>query len=393
MIKSIRIQSFKSHVDQTIELGLVNVFVGPNGSGKSNLLEAIGLASASAWGQVDDQTLLLRGVRPGVERLYKSGFKDEPTPSSIDLTVKTEGASYTVGLHIPAGASESSWAYKTESLKEGGKVKSGYSPRSAERLPASRGKAALKRIALANGTPAAELLDALAGFCIYEPNTRCLRNLVQDPNPREPVGLMGGRLAEAVDEILKVKDKAFHRVVNDIFGMVQWASAFGTKKPGEIPLSRSVATTGTLLGFRDKFLKDSQNWLSGYDASEGALYLLFTAVLLLHAKSPKFFAIDNADHGLNPRLVRRLFECICDWTLKAEAPRQMILTTHNPLVLDGLKLQDDRIRLFTVDRDQRGHSVIKRVVIDAALLAKAEAQGLPLSRLWVMGQIGGVPNV
>jgi len=359
-------------------------------NGSPPILEAIGLVGAAAWGQVNDQTLLYRGVRPGVEKLYKSGFKGIATPSTIDLIVKSELARYAVGLYVPSG---SDWDYKTETLYEGSSKKSGYGPNSAHRMPNGRGKAALERIKLTAEQASARLLDSLGGFCIFEPNTRTLRNLVPDPNPREPVGLAGGGLAEAVEEIMTLKGPGYKEIIQDLFRMIPWASGFGIRKSGQLLVSKSVATTGTMLGFKDRFLKDSQNMLSGYDASEGALYLLFTAVLLLHPKSPQFFAIDNADHGLNPRLVRRLFECICDWTLKAENPRQMILTTHNPLVLDGLKLQKDEIRLFTVDRDQQGHSVVQRVKIDAELLAKAEKQGLPLSRLWVMGQIGGVPNV
>jgi AAA15 family ATPase/GTPase len=66
MITKIRIESFKSIENAAIELGNLNVFIGANGSGKSNLLEAIGVLSAAADGKVTDQTLLQRGVRPGV---------------------------------------------------------------------------------------------------------------------------------------------------------------------------------------------------------------------------------------------------------------------------------------------------------------------------------------
>lgn len=74
MITKISIKSFKSIENIEIELGHINVFVGANGSGKSNLLEAIGVLSAAADGKVTDQTLLQRGVRPGVPKLYKSAF-------------------------------------------------------------------------------------------------------------------------------------------------------------------------------------------------------------------------------------------------------------------------------------------------------------------------------
>src|SRR5206468_12559183 len=112
----------------------------------------------------------------------------------------------------------------------------------------------------------------------------------------------------------------------------------------------------------------------------------------LHDQSPDFFALDNADHGLNPRLARRMMECFCHWMLTARNPRQVLLTTHNPLVLDGLPIQDDRVRLFTVDRDNTGRTVVTHLKLSKALLAKG-GDGWTLSRLWVMGHLGGVPNV
>ena len=75
MIEKFSVKTFKSLEDVTVELGRVNVFMGANGSGKTGLLEALGILSAAAKGQVDDQTLLARGVRLGVPKLYKSAFR------------------------------------------------------------------------------------------------------------------------------------------------------------------------------------------------------------------------------------------------------------------------------------------------------------------------------
>jgi hypothetical protein len=79
-----------------------------------------------------------------------------------------------------------------------------------------------------------------------------------------------------------------------------------------------------------------------------------------------------------------------EWVLDRD--RQMLLTCHNPLVLDGLPLQDERVRLFAVDRSYGGMTVIRRVVVDEALMAKAK-EGWSFSRLWILGHLGGVPNV
>lgn len=84
MIKKIVVESFKSLERVEVELGILNVFVGANGSGKSNFLEAIGVFSAAAGNSVTDQTLLQRGVRPGVPRRYTSAF---PTSSKTTSTL------------------------------------------------------------------------------------------------------------------------------------------------------------------------------------------------------------------------------------------------------------------------------------------------------------------
>ena len=139
-------------------------------------------------------------------------------------------------------------------------------------------------------------------------------------------------------------------------------------------------------------MRKDRNVLSGYDASEGALHALMLAVIAGHQASPALCAVDNADQGLNPRLAQSLMERLCTWYLEVNTPRQILLTTHNPLVLDGLPLQDDRVRLFTVSRTDSGRTAVRRVVVDDSMVEKAE-KGWTLSRLWVMGHLGGVPDV
>ena len=50
------------------------------------------------------------------------------------------------------------------------------------------------------------------------------------------------------------------------------------------------------------------------------------------------------------------------------------------------------MRLFTVDRNKRGHTIVRRIEYTAAL-AKATESGLTLSQMWTQGLIGGVPNI
>ena len=127
--------------------------------------------------------------------------------------------------------------------------------------------------------------------------------------------------------------------------------------------------------------------LSAYDASEGALYVLFMLALLGHQDSPKLVGIDNFHQALHPRLACASTRLISDQILE-DGTRQMLATTHNPLVLDGLDLLNDVVRLFTVDRDETGASQVERVVVTEELIDK----GFSLSRLWTSGRFGGVPK-
>ena len=396
MLESLSVRTFKSLEDVTVELGLVNVFIGANGSGKSNLLEALGVLSAAADGKVDDQSLKSRGVRPGVPRLYKSAFPGRPgnkIPSHILLGARAAQAKYEVALHNPLNDPAPAWRFKTELWEDADERLVGRSPATKTKSNPERGMAALKLVEVTRGD-AFELLELLQRYVIFSPTTPILRSVDQDAQQREPLGLSGGNLPDAILALLKQRRKDEHsrRICRDLLGLVEWADEIGVSRTTHMPLSPSVSTSDIVIRFRDRFMRKDHNVLSGYDASEGALYALFLAVISGHKKSPRLCAVDNADHGLNPRLARSLVEHLCAWYLDANTPRQILLTTHNPLVLDGLPLLDDRVRLFTVSRTNSGRTAVRRVEVNDGLRKRAE-QGWSLSRLWVMGHLGGVPDV
>jgi predicted ATPase len=397
MIKKFKAVAFKSLEAVEFELGRVNVFIGANGSGKSNLLEAVGILSAAVSGRVDDNAFLRRGVRPGLPELYKSSFKGMRQPSEIRFEATSdEGAAYAVSLINPTGQPEPAWRYKSELLTVREKKIVGRGPNQKIRLDPLSGYTALKAVEFSDGSPEAKLFDVLRDFAIFSPDTPTLRGLTVDTQTRSPVGLSGGGLAEAVKDILNkaskicIQEEMREEVLEDLHSLIGWTKAMGASAPSVVPISRNIPQPTTILRFTDKFMADGRNRLSGYDASEGALYVLFMTVLVHHIQSPPLFAVDNFDHALNPRLAKALTKTICDWALLKE-DRQMLLTSHNPLVLDGLPLRNDAIRLFTVERSSRGKTIVKRVQVDERLLDQAE-KGIPLSQQWVMGTFGGVPG-
>ena len=404
MVNRLHFRWFKSIEDVEFEPGRVNVLIGANGSGKSNLLEALGVLSAAVSGRVDDEALLRRGVRPGVPKLYKCAFPNIKGPLHIYFGAWHDSASYEVSLFNPIKDPSPAWRFHTESLKKDNVTLIGRSHRAAVKLNPEAGLVALKMVEMSDQDDVIKMLNELRDYAIFTPNTPTLRGIAPDTQPRQPIGLSGGQLANGVLDILKQRpllrighplndsEAFFSKVTQDVLRLIDWAKSYGTAQASSMPLSSSVGSTERVIRFTDRYMKSGRDTLSGYDASEGALYVLFHAVLAAHPRSPQICAVDNADHGLNPRLSQALFGKICEWYLKSPYPRQIFLTTQNPLSLDGLPLQEDQVRLFTVSRTEKGRTVVKRIVLDKKLKKMAE-DGWSLSRLWVMGHLGGVANV
>jgi predicted ATPase len=176
-----------------------------------------------------------------------------------------------------------------------------------------------------------------------------------------------------------------------VLKLLDWVSDVDVTDAAGPLLSAAVPRGKYLLRFTDRFMTQRRNTLSAYDASEGALYVLFSAVLCLSPASPGLIAVDNLDQALNPRLIARLTERLSHWLQVGGTDRQLLFTAHNPAVLDGLDLTDDEVRLFAVDRDSNGHTCCRRIRPTKELLTLQT--DYPLSRLWLMGRLGAIPNV
>jgi hypothetical protein len=395
-LASVAIKDFKSLKDVGVDLGQINVFVGANGAGKSCFLEAIGILGACAAGAVDDQALLRRGVRPGVPELYKSSFDGEKLAPAISLAAASRaGVRYRAYITNPIETPRPYWVFSNELLEVGGRAIASRGPKKnaaalgiVAPLENSRSVTTLARASQQTDKGARAFLRFLDEFGIFAPVTPVLRGIAPDTAPRSPVGLYGGQLAEAVG--LLATDSVGQAAIEQALSLIDWAEDVRAGKPSRAFLSPSVPTSRYVVEFHDRFMAKKRNLLSGYDASEGALYILFMMVLAAHPLSPSVFAVDNFDQSLNPRTARALTRMFVEGCL--EHGRQALLTTHNPLVLDGLDLGDDRVRLFAVSRDAQGHSRIRRVPVKDFGALKEKYGEHAVSRLWIEGRLGGMPD-
>lgn len=402
MLDEVWVQGYKSLEDVRVQLGRFNVFVGANGAGKTNLLEAIGLLGCAAGGGVDDAAFKARGVRPGLPKLYKSAFRGKKVSRLIRLGCRGGDAEYRLALDNPIKDPSKAWRIANEAVLEAETKIAGRGPGGsriyypAEPIALDLGKhdpiAPYARGLFSSGA-AAGLLDALDDYAIYTPFTPMLRGTTPDGSEQRPrpMGLMGGRLAEAIAETWTTSEGRL--ALGHATRLIDWVSSFGVGPARKANLSPSVASTQTVLRFTDRHMTDKRNVLSAFDASEGALYVMFLLTLIAHPTTPPIAAIDNVDQALNPRLAKALISTAQDLLLANDDMPQLLLTGHNAQMLDGLSLRDDRVRLFTVGRDSRGTTTIRRIEVDEVMDKKMKASGMSLSQLWTEGWLGGMPNL
>nr|WP_256355597.1 AAA family ATPase [Pseudomonas sp. PDM29] len=150
-----------------------------------------------------------------------------------------------------------------------------------------------------------------------------------------------------------------------------------------LKINTGSSTLPAGLEVHDKFLAQDWSKLDQKSVNEGFFFLLFYSSLFASNLTPDFFAIDNIDASLNPKLCSKLMIALND--LSKENNKQVLLTTHNPAILDGLNINDDDQRLFVITRDLDGCTQVSRIN------SKGDSE-YKLSEMFMRGLLGGLPK-
>lgn len=410
MLKTINIKNFKSVNDLQIDLGRINVFIGENGCGKTSILEAISVASAALSNKLDQEFLSSRGVRITDPRLMKSAFYNSEKESSIDINISntnSEFANYKINyknknliiddfntnvkpqfslqeileiFNKILSYQELNTENKNDSEKFIKNAESKGIPKwlqkFAENSIADKQKSITTDFVDSNSPDLAKKLN-ISNFLIYTPENYFLRRFEEEVQIK-PIGVRGEGLFSHLVELFK-ENPEFYKQLSENLKLINWFDGM------EIPSDLSF--TEMRLNIKDRFLKESIEYFDQRSANEGFLYLLFYFTLFLSNETPECFAIDNVDNALNPKLCKELIERIV--VLAKEKKKQVILTTHNPSILDGLDLTDDDQRLFVIYRNADGHTKARRIKAPKDI---NDINTVRLSEAFIRGYIGGLPK-
>ncbi|CAA6829511.1 MAG: Putative ATPase [uncultured Aureispira sp.] len=364
MIKEIRIKNYKSVNKLKLDLGRVNVFIGANGCGKSNLLEAIGLGAMAFGGHgLPNEFLISRGIRVTEPQFMRSAFEKDTQNKNVEL-------SFTYNNAIEWGVD----------LSHDGAPFSEWDTKPKEKLS----NLIIKAIEENKVTPNFDIdlimrekysiVKHVEKFSIFSPENEKLREFASKSTTA--LGIHGSGLfyllsVSTEEEIAEIKQN---------LKLIDWFDDFemmGNEQTGEKKIN-----------IKDRYIANQEFPFDQRNANEGFLFLLFYLSLFISKYTPPFFAIDNIDNALNPKLCTALARRLTKLSQKHD--KQVLITTHNPAVLDGLDLNDEEQRLFIVYRNIEGHTKVQRVNKKPRIEGE---ESVKLSEAFLRGYLGGLNKV
>lgn len=388
MISNISIKNFKSVVDVSLPLGRFNLLIGANGCGKSNILEGIALGAAASSDKLDYEYFANRGIRVVDPRFMTPAFENvENKTITINVNEK-EKYSPTFNIFYNSNSKPARWETDSKdinlALNEIKQLIPQGHPQTEDVLNL------IKKIELSEKTiPTyirvkradknhAELMSVnpdLRQFIIYSLEESKLRQ-ADDSNRTYPLGRHGEGLFAYLKELAQhPESNQMFEEIKENLKVLDWFDDM------EVPSGQLSMEFN--LRLKDSYLADTLNTFDQRSTNEGFLYLLFYLTLVISDETPRFFAIENIDTAFNPKLCREVTRRLIDLARKHD--KQIIATTHNASVLDGLNLYEDDVRLHVVRRTIDGYTKTNRVTLKSEMT-------MPLSEAWQKGFIGGLPD-
>ena len=386
MIKKIEIKNYKSVENVAFDLGRFNLLIGENGCGKSNVLEGIALAGAASAHKLDNEYFSNRGLRVTSPTFMRSAFGTDDDKIRIKVTDEKEtDVNYRIKFDVellPPRWVDEVGEIRAKFFKAFLKVvhdkreadsSSGIDYASLEKILKEDLNVFVDEKGNQHQILPTNELPELSSFIIYSLEESKLR-LFDNSNSIYPFGRNGEGLFAYLKEISQ--DEKRWGIISEIKEYMDILDWYDDMEVPQNQMSQDFS-----IKIKDRYIDDSLNYFDQRSTNEGFLNLLFYLTLFISNDSPSFFAIDNIESSFNPKMCRKVVSVLT--SLAEKHGKQVIATTHNPAVLDGMCLGDSE-RLFVVRRDLDGHTRMNRI--------ESSASALPLSEAWMKGYIGGLPE-
>ena len=356
MITRIEIENFKSLQKVDLALGNLNLFVGTNASGKSNFFDALRFLQGVGYGFTIDEILngkpksasseVWDGVRGGGAMAGFVGKEHEQVQESAMVQFGVEFVHATHHYRYEIGIAPVTALVRREKLQVDGREVYRHASDDFPEVPAL--SSPFLHQLLSHG-PVAEAEQAHIQACIA-----VLRNMQRiDPSPSvlrdysraqtaKRMGERGENFAALVKTILS--DPRDHEAY------VSWLKQLTPVELDDVSVL-SGALSEPLFAIREAGVDRPAPTLS-----DGTLRFAAIAAAFFQKDMPDILTIEEIENGIHPSRLRLLVELLRSQSTSGD--RQIMATTHSPIVLAWLQPEDYQHTFFCKRDEQTGASVI-----------------------------------
>jgi predicted ATPase len=356
MIQSFSIENFKSFRKATLPLSPLTLLIGANASGKSNAIEAVQLLSWLASGRslndllydVREEELSLRGGLKGLEGAGSKILLGCKVIESVDLPVLGLSVTLKIGDTGPQinGISlffDSNIGYKLDLGDE----------KRINRLVELAGPEMTAALGIA-GSPIGPLAGTIVGVLLgsrltgpsipeqsFGETRKILKELgsifLLDPSPKR------------MREYSFLQEKQLKRDGSALSSVLRFLTEEAQKKTsileliGSLP-EQDINDISYLLTPRGEVMVQLHETFGGTTIpreaallSDGTLRVLAVAAALLSIPEGSVLIVEEIDNGVHPSRAKKLLADI--QRIARERNLRVLLTTHNPALLDALPLE------------------------------------------------------
>lgn len=354
MLKKLKIQNFKSHLDTELNLSNLNVFTGINGTGKSSVIQALLLLRQS-----HEKSMLNKGLSLN-KPLCEIGFGEDAIHQYSDDEFVAFAFEDTNSPEKPE------WHFRVES-----------NDLSNDFLPILETKDnadTLEKISLFNTNfqyLSAERWSAKAIYAKKTYEVEHKRQLSQEGGQGELVAhfleYYGGE--QVTIEGIRHPLAAGNTLLEQCNGWLKEISS---------DVNAVIKNTGTDYEIRYSFTVKDNLPTAEFRAKNvgfGITYTLSILVAILSARKDSLIIIENPEAHIHPYGQAKLIELICR---AAQNGVQFIVETHSDHIINGIAvaakkfgkdeigIKYDKVRIFYFDREETMHNtIVKQVDVDS----------------------------
>lgn len=380
-IESLKIKNYRALRDLELKLTPLTVFLGPNGSGKSTIFDVFAFLSECfthglryAWNKRNRfGELRSRGATGPIEFEIKYREAHRTPIITYHLSIsENNNAPYVAEEWLTWRRGKTGSPYKFLYFKNGqGRVIGGESPKAIdegddrveERLSAPDVLAVNTFGQLAKHPRVIALRNFITGWYlsyISADNTRG----IPESGPQEHLSETGDNLPNVIQYLKEQHPQGLNNIL----------ATLSTRVPRLEKVEAEMTIDGRLV-LQVKDAPFEKPIMAKY-ASDGTLKMLAYLTVLYDPDPPLFVGIEEPENQLHPRLL----EGLAEECRGASANTQLMVTTHSPFFVNGLRPEE----LWVLYRDDDGYTQ----AIRASEMERIQIfidEGAKLGDLWMEG--------